>query len=216
MEQGRSSNGKTPATSKTPVDRNFETWLIAAREGSNSAVGKLLQGCRDYLLLVANAEIPGDVRQKVSPSDVVQETLADGFADFGRFQGDHLQLRMWLASILRNNVADAIKRYRGTAKRSVRRELEQVDDRVADKDLSPSGHALLAEKRRLVLESLKQLPAGDQSLIVLRNLEYQSFETIGEQLGISSDAARKRWERAMERFGGLMESHRESLDSGST
>src|SRR5262245_15977187 len=44
--------------------------LAAARDGSDAALGELLEGFRNYLLLVADRELPGDLRAKGGASDL--------------------------------------------------------------------------------------------------------------------------------------------------
>ena len=41
----------------------MQEWLRAARQGSREAMGKLLEACRAYLLLVANRELATDLLQ---------------------------------------------------------------------------------------------------------------------------------------------------------
>jgi RNA polymerase sigma-70 factor (ECF subfamily) len=55
----------------------LEDWLAEARQGSREALGRLLEGCRHYLLLMANQDTGPDLRAKVAPSDLVQETFLE-------------------------------------------------------------------------------------------------------------------------------------------
>src|SRR5262249_17750945 len=47
---------------------NVEKWIAQARAGSAEALGRLLDMCRRYLLLVANQELAPKFRAKVAPS----------------------------------------------------------------------------------------------------------------------------------------------------
>src|SRR5262245_20956863 len=79
-----------------------------AREGSSEALGQLLEGCRQYLLLVANQQLDPGLRDKLGPSDLVQETFLDAQQDFRHFHGHtEPELLAWLRRILLNNLADA-------------------------------------------------------------------------------------------------------------
>src|SRR5262245_52253809 len=101
----------------------------------------MLDGCRQYLLLVANEQLDPDLRDKLGPSDLVQETFLEAQQDFGRFHGHSEQeLLAWLRRILLNNLADARRRYRGAGKRDVGREIALADelrDRLAHEADSP-------------------------------------------------------------------------------
>ena len=59
--------------------------------------GSWFEACRTYLLLVANRELPSDVRPKVGASDLVQDTFLDCHRSFGLFKGDtEAGLLAWL------------------------------------------------------------------------------------------------------------------------
>ena len=70
------------------------------------------------------AQVETWLRAKVDASDLVQETMLEAFRDFERFGGASEQEWLaWLKRILAHNVADFVRRYRGTAKRQARREV---------------------------------------------------------------------------------------------
>src|SRR5262245_21802963 len=99
-------------------------WIAAARQGCQDALGQALEACRQYLLLVANAELAPDLRGKVGASDVVQDTFLDAQRDFGGFHGcSEDELLAWLRRILLNNLATQERRYRDTTKRQLNREV---------------------------------------------------------------------------------------------
>src|SRR5262245_49915002 len=101
----------------------WQQWMQAAQNGSGDALGELLQACRHYLLLVAEQNLDSDLRDKVAASDLVQDTCLEALRDFGRqFRGDtEEELLAWLKRILLNNLANQVRRYRGTEMRDVRR-----------------------------------------------------------------------------------------------
>ena len=111
-------------TERPPGSGEFAFDLVKARQGSSHALGGLLETCRDYLLLVANSEVPGDIRPKVAASDLVQQSLAEAWQAFGDFEGQNqFQLRGWLRQILLNNLRDTIRGFRDTAKRGAATEI---------------------------------------------------------------------------------------------
>src|SRR5215831_5082709 len=98
--------------------------LDAARAGSREALGRLLESCRGYLLIVANGELDADLQAKEGASDRVQGTFLEAQRDFGQFQGtNEAELLAWLRRLLLNNIANFTRRYRSTGKRSVEREV---------------------------------------------------------------------------------------------
>ncbi len=194
-----------PNGSRCPCEASKK--LQAARAGSTAALGQLLQEYRDYLLTLAQTEIPSDIRPKVAASDIVQETLVEGLVGFPQCEGQEpRQFQNWLAAILRRNVLDAVNRFRLTAKRDVRLELplDKSDAQfrlagqlVAD-DRSPSSILQLEETCDALATAIEHLSAVDRAVVILRNFECRSFAEIGELLGVSADAARKRWKRTVE------------------
>ena len=69
----------------------------------------------------------------------------------------------------------------------------------SDSDPLPAGEAW-ANLAPHLDPALDALPAADREAVVLRFFEHQDLRTIGERLGISEEAARKRVARALERL----------------
>ena len=61
--------------------------LDRARHGSQSSLGALLQQYRNYLVVLAATQIEKRLQPRVSPSDVVQETMLRAHKNFGQFRG---------------------------------------------------------------------------------------------------------------------------------
>src|SRR5262249_18371673 len=94
--------------------------LARARAGDGEALGRLLDGCRGYLLLIARQELDADLQAKGGASDLVQDTFVDAQRDFIRFVGgDEAELLAWLRRILLNNLANFTRGFRETEKRKV-------------------------------------------------------------------------------------------------
>ncbi len=188
---------------------DVERLLPAARHGSPEACDRLWQLVRNYLLMLANRELPAELRGQLGGSDLVQETLYDAQRNLARFEGrTHGELLAWLRRILLNHLADARR------KQTRRNEIQNGRERslaagsslldpqsllVAETD-SPSHVAMSREQTRRIARVLATLSADHAQIIRLRTWERLSFVDIGESLGCSPDAARKLWVRAIERF----------------
>ncbi len=183
-------------------DWSVEASIYSARDGSFSAVGKLLDYYRGYLLTIANGELSSDLVQKVAPSDLVQETCYQATRRFPQFQGKtDGELKAWLRQILLNNVRDAERRFRLTGKRDCTREIP-IDANVsgsgwigqlATPDSSPSSMVANAEIKRILAQEIELLSNEQRRVIQLRSLEGMSLEEVGQAIGKSADAARKIW-----------------------
>jgi len=203
---GAANSSPTESAARDPA---LNALIESARGGSKEALGELFLAYRDYLLAIANSAISSDIRPKVAPSDVVQQSLAEACLGFDQFEGmSEDALRGWLRRILLNNVQDATREYRGTAMRDITREVPLAGDdsrQVIDANLiadqpSPSENAALSEEQRLFEMALARMPADYALVIRKRNLEYRSFHDIGEMFSMSADAARKLWERAVKQL----------------
>jgi RNA polymerase sigma-70 factor (ECF subfamily) len=188
--------------------------MSRSRQGCASALGELLEQCRDYLLFVANQEFDNDLRALVGPSDLVQETFVHAQQQFAAFRGtSESELIGWLRAILLSRELAAYRRYRTAAKRRVVRQSllhepasadELARHAVADAP-SPSSIAGLAEETAILEQALRRLPADYERVVRLRYWEDLTFPQIGQQMGRSAEAARKLWFRAVELLGEILE-----------
>ena len=107
-----------PQAPSQPFD--WHAYIEAARAGSPTALGVLLEACRPHLIAVAQRELEANLRVKAAPSDLVQETCLDAQRDFARFQGGtEEEVRAWLGRVLLNNVGGLRLRFRTAGKRQL-------------------------------------------------------------------------------------------------
>jgi RNA polymerase sigma-70 factor (ECF subfamily) len=176
--------------------------------GEREGLVRVIESCRSYLLLVAERELSPDLRAKEAPSDLVQEALVLAHREAGRWDGGAEasdQLRAWLRQFLMHKIAHAARRYRGTNKRRLAREvsLETLggDSAVAESlvldQTSPGGRAARREEEAMVRLALERLPERMRQAVLWRHHEDCSFDEIGRRLGCSNVAARKVWLKAI-------------------
>jgi RNA polymerase sigma-70 factor (ECF subfamily) len=189
-------------------------WLPAARAGCNEALGQVLEQCRRFLLRIATKELDPALKAKGGASDLVQLTFLEAQRDFARFHGDSEgELRAWLRRLLIDNLANFRRRFSGTAKRQVGREVAlEAGSAVSSRGgglyaatPSPSAEAIAHERAEALQRSLARLPEDYRQVITLRHQEQRSFEEIGRVMQRSPDAARKLWTRAIERLRGELD-----------
>jgi RNA polymerase sigma-70 factor (ECF subfamily) len=191
----------------------FDEVLREARNGNREAAGQIIEGIRDYLLLVANRTVKSELRPKAAPSDLVQEACLDGQRDFAQFGGQsHEELRAWMRQILFSRISHAERHYLRTAKRNPRREISLDPDRH---DESPARDARTGGDARFdpedfahLNEILPSLSEVYQQVIRLRNWERLSFDEIGRHMSRSPEAARKLWVRAVARLSRALKARR--------
>jgi RNA polymerase sigma-70 factor, ECF subfamily len=193
------------------LPQGIADWLPAARDGSREALGQLLDAYRGYLLLIAEQELAPELRAKGGGSDLVQEAFLKAHCHFDRFRGStEVELRAWLRRLLLNHLADFRSLYCEAGKRQVGREValdrgHAFADRSWELSLpghepSPSGVAMVDERKETIGRILDRLPADYRRVLILRHENEMTFEQIGCAMERSSEAARKLWARAVERF----------------
>ena len=173
--------------------------------------GGELEAFRNYLTLMARRELAPDLAAKVGASDLVQDTFLAARRDMAQFEGSSpAELRSWLKGILQHLLANLRRRYRGTRKRRIDLEVRlghSVDgaseDRVAALSASattPSALAMRQEREDALHEALADLPDHYRHVIRWHHQDRQPFEVVAKRLGVSPDAARKLWARALLRL----------------
>jgi RNA polymerase sigma-70 factor (ECF subfamily) len=181
--------------------------LDAARHGAPDAIGRIFEAARSHLLQLADHELPAELRAKVGPSDLVQETAVDVHRDFTQFTGTTAEeCFAWLREILRHNVIDAVRHYRESLKRSIDRE-ERLGDRWAterkpfvERHHPPDGSAIRREEAATLNDVLARLPTDYRRVLQMRYWSGMSFVEMAPALERSPEAARKLWYRALERL----------------
>lgn len=176
--------------------------LAAARGGDGDALAELLEAYRPYLLELARARVSPDLAPKAAPSDVVQQTVVDGWAGFAKFAGrTEADFVAWLRVILVNNVTDLAKQFKQANKRRVDREVPAADcgwdDRLPDRGNTPSWHAVRSEEQAAMFDALERLPEDHRLVVRLRHEQGLPFAEVAAQLGRSEDATRQLWCRAI-------------------
>jgi RNA polymerase sigma-70 factor (ECF subfamily) len=176
-------------------------WLLAARAGSSKALGQALEACRLYLLRIAEEELDPALRAKGGASDLVQETFLDAQRLFERFHGtSEAELLAWLRQLLLHNLGDFSRSYRGTGKRDLAREGQSPGVDLSDDGETPSAHVCQAEQSEALRQAVERLPESYRRVLTLRYEEDLPFEEIGRRLGLTDNAARKLWLRAVRRL----------------
>jgi RNA polymerase sigma-70 factor (ECF subfamily) len=184
-----------------------------AQQGDASARQRLFALGRNYLALVARAQVESWLRVKVDASDLVQQTMLEAHRDFARFGGQSEQEWLaWLRRILSHNMADFVRCYRGTAKRGAHELPFRDPDATAAFGApepaapgpTPSQEFLRIDVELRLAEALQHLPADYQEVIMLRNLQRLPFAEVAQRMQRSRPAVQMLWMRAIRQLQGLM------------
>lgn len=172
------------------------------------ALGRTFMACRSYLLRIAKSQLTADLRSKLNPSDVVQETFLEAQRDFVQFHGDRAdELAAWLCHILVNNLVNTSRAYHNTQMRALSREIPLCDGEsggeqsfnVPQDTPSPSEQAIAREETALLDAAVARLPEHYRRIVEMRR-QKQTFAQIGTAENCSAEAARKLLARALKRL----------------
>jgi RNA polymerase sigma-70 factor (ECF subfamily) len=182
--------------------------LEQARRGDMAAQDRLFATCRNYLAIVARAEVGSWLQAKVDASDLVQQTMLDAHRGLASFRGrTEAEWLGWLRQILSHNAADFVRHYGQTAKRQAGREvrLTPVDSQQSHPagfeppapGETPSEVLVRHELELQLADAIAALSDDYQEVIVLRNLERLPFDEVARRMGRSRPAVQMLWMRAI-------------------
>ena len=198
---------------------SIQELLEKARRRESVPLGELLELYRNYLTILATTQLDRRLRCRMSPSDLVQETMLAAQRDIEDFRGGtERELLGWLRQILINCLYHAIETHVKAKRRDVRREcsLEQVSaaldhsavnfaHALADRGPTPSAPVQQRERAIALANQLAKLRPQYRDVIVFRNLQGLSFDEIAERMDRKAGAVRMLWLRAIEKFKEIYE-----------
>jgi len=171
-----------------------------AEAGSESAFSELVSQHIDLVYSAALRQLNGDTHLA---QDVAQTVFAD-LARKARTVSRHGVLTGWLYQATRYAASKVVR----TERRRATREKEAV----AMQELS--SEANWDDLRPLLDEAMGSLGAKDRDAVLLRYFDRKELRAVGDALGISEAAARKRVSRALERLRRYLTARGVSLSAG--
>ncbi len=180
---------------------------------------EILNAHRTYLLKVAGDLLRPELRPKVSPSDLVQESIVIAIRKFQSFHGSSpQQLRAWLEAILRRRYCNLQRVFYRNARHAVSREVS-IDAARSDQpgwelpEPQPDESKNVRQKQlESIREEVRNLTPAEAEVFVLRMEHDFSVAAIAERLAISEACVHKRYQRAVKH---LYERLHESVDADS-
>jgi RNA polymerase sigma-70 factor (ECF subfamily) len=194
-------------------ERDISQVVEQVRAGNSEMLGSLLNVYRNYMLFVTANHLGRRLRQRLDPSDLVQEAMLAAHRDFEDFRGcTERELMGWLRKILIHCIGHAVETHVKARKRDIRREAPQqlLPDASNDaepwiqnlkgKDSTPSEIFGRGEASLKLLQQLSKLKPEYRDVIVFRNLEGLSFDEVAARMGRKPTNVRMLWLRAIEKF----------------
>jgi RNA polymerase sigma-70 factor (ECF subfamily) len=173
-----------------------------------------LEGHRPYLSLLARMHLDPRLRDKLDPSDLVQQTLLEAHAKREQFRGTTApEQAAWLRQMLVHNLADAVRALH-REKRDVKleRSLEAAIDGsscrlaawLAAEQSSPSQQAMHNEQLLRLADALPQLPDAQREAVILHHLQGWSLAELAGHLGRSEPAVAGLLHRGLKKLRELL------------
>jgi RNA polymerase sigma-70 factor (ECF subfamily) len=154
--------------------------------------GHSLDRYREYLSLLARAQLSPRLQSKLSPSDVVQQALLKAHEKRGQFRGQsEAEWAAWLRQILVNTLAEAVRGF-GRQQRdvAVERSLEaavadssaRLERWLAADQSSPSQRAIRQEELLRLAQAIAQLPEDQRTALEMRHVQGCSLVAISQHM----------------------------------
>jgi RNA polymerase sigma factor (sigma-70 family) len=150
------------------------------------------------------------LRQHGEGGDYLHDAVLDFLLHAPRFQVSSAdQFRGLLARVTENTLRDRNDWFRAK-RRDLARNAVMASDSVLPLDpallhsTTPSRDAARTEVRDWVRLGLEMLVAEDRKILLAREYEDRSFVAIGRELGMTANAVRMRWTRAVARLADVL------------
>jgi RNA polymerase sigma-70 factor, ECF subfamily len=180
-------------------------------EGDPIALQELLTAHLPWIEARVRMRLSPMVRRDGDTQDFVQETMLEVLRDGPRFTIDSPeQFRALLARIVENTLIDR-HRYMLRDQRDHRRQRDLPTDSVLMQNggmpsvTAPPDRAARSEQQAWLRLALELLDPEDRESIRLRDWDELSFVSAGARLGITEEAARKRYHRALPKLAQKLE-----------
>jgi RNA polymerase sigma-70 factor (ECF subfamily) len=187
---------------------NTETsiYLNQWHKGNRESLASLLQRHLPWIHAQVRERLTPLLRGKEETWDYVQDAVLQ-FLQYGpRFTiSNDVHFRAILMQVVKNSMLNKYDWYTAR-RREISRERPLPPDTILSLDLhpgtkkTPSISAERHEQEAWIRLGLEFVEPGDREVIVLRRWDELSFAEIGAQIGITSEAARKRYTRAVDRL----------------
>ncbi len=191
--------------------------LQRARAGDRGALGELFTRHRDRLRRMVELRLDWRLRARVDASDVIQEAFLEVAGRLDDYLRDpKLPLFLWLRLVVGEQLVNLHRRHLGARMRDPRREVSLFQDalpqassaalaaQLLGKFTSPSQAAVRAERLIRLQEAINSLDPIDREVLALRHFEQLNRAETALALGVTEEAAAKRYIRALKRLKDIL------------
>lgn len=188
----------------------LQRWHAGDRQAIEALVARDLEWIRGHV----RARLGPLLRARGETMDYVQDAVLDVLQYSPRFlTDDRRQFRALVARIVENHLRDAHDHH-AAARRSPLRERPVPTDSVLDLAAGqrpvtqPGAVAERREEEGWVRLALELLEPEDRQVLLLRQWQELEFAAVGARMGLTEDAARMRFQRALPKLAKKLEALR--------
>ncbi len=197
-----------------------ERVLLAVRAGDVSASEELFVLHYPRLRRLIAARMDSRLQQRVSPSDVIQETWIEAYRRLPAYlESEPIGFFPWLLQIAFNRLTDFHRRHILASKRSVLREcdywlpagsaslpMRSLIDNVA----GPEQGSIIAHERERLSRALGQLDDLEREIVLLRHMERMSVAELAQFFSLPEGTVKSKHFRALKKLRNLLGETQES------
>lgn len=187
--------------------------LQQAAAGDEYSLAELFDRHRLRLRKMVKLRLDRRLQGRIDPSDVLQEAFLDLAAELPAYSRKRaIPLFLWMRLVTGQRLMQVHRRHLGTQMRDAARDISLHTGRMPLADSASLaaqllGHftsaiaaAVRGEIQWHLQEALNRMDDLDREVIALRNLEELDNREAAAVLGLTPDAARKRYVRALKRL----------------
>lgn len=189
--------------------------------GDKTALGPLFDLFRNRLKYMVQLRLDHRIKGRISPSDVIQESLLEASSRIDRYLEDpRMPFHLWLRFLTSQQILAAYRRHVGTQMRSAGQEIsifnampqatsECIAAQLIGHVTSPS-QAVARDEIKLRLENaLNSMDAIDREILTLRHFEELTNNEVAQLLDLKKSAASNRYIRALKRLKDILKEYSE-------
>jgi RNA polymerase sigma-70 factor (ECF subfamily) len=179
--------------------RSTRELIERAKRSDHASWRELLRRFGPTLTVAVHGRIPTSLRGRFDTNDVVQSAVVNLLGSLRNFEyEDDEKFKSWLRGLARSKLLDRIRSHSRHCRTPSRESRDGGTEGFAsDGDRTPSEIVGDAELHALTLEELTQLDPLDRDLVWLRLFEEREWRDVAETLGLTRDAAKKRYARIL-------------------
>lgn len=181
-------------------------------DSNEEAFNEVLLKHRDRLRRMVATRMNQKLQGRLDASDVIQDTFVEAARALDSYLANpKISVFLWLRHLAGEKLIQAHRRHLGAQKRTAQREQrilggspaatsQSLAIQLAGRMSTPSQVVQKKEATQRLTEALDQMDEMDREVLTLRHFEQMSSRESAEVLGISYEAVKKRYVRALNKL----------------